>query len=89
MSSKEIDLAWSGSTDNVAVTGYVVERCQGTACTPASAINTVSTTTFNDTSRAPSTSYTYQVKARDAANNLSAPSNRVTVLTPASSPDCD
>jgi len=88
-SSREIDLTWGPSTDNVGVTGYVVERCQGAGCNPSASVTTVATTLFNDTGRSPSTSYTYQVRARDAANNLSAPSNRVTSLTPPSSPDCD
>ena len=32
VSSSQITLAWTASTDNVAVTGYRVERCQGTGC---------------------------------------------------------
>ena len=30
--SSQINLAWTASTDNVAVTGYRVERCQGAGC---------------------------------------------------------
>ena len=29
VSTSQIDLAWTASTDNVGVTGYRVERCQG------------------------------------------------------------
>jgi len=32
-SSAQINLAWTASTDNVGVTGYRVESCQGTGCT--------------------------------------------------------
>ena len=31
-SSSRIDLTWSAATDDVAVTGYLIERCQGTGC---------------------------------------------------------
>ena len=31
-SSTTINLSWSASTDNVGVTGYRVERCQGATC---------------------------------------------------------
>jgi chitodextrinase len=88
-SSNEIDLAWNASTDNVGVTGYVVERCQGAGCSSWSTVATPATTRFNDTSRSPSTSYSYRVSARDAATNTSPPSSPITFLTPASSPDCN
>ena len=32
-SGSEVDLSWGASTDNVGVTGYLVERCSGTGCT--------------------------------------------------------
>ena len=32
-SSSQINLTWTASTDNVGVTGYRVERCQGAGCT--------------------------------------------------------
>ncbi len=31
--SAQINLSWAASTDNVGVTGYRVERCQGAGCT--------------------------------------------------------
>ena len=33
VSGSEVDLSWGASTDNVGVTGYLVERCQGVSCT--------------------------------------------------------
>ena len=72
--SSSISLAWNASTDNVGVTGYNVYRA-GTLVT------TVSGTTYTDTGRAASTSYTYTVRARDAAGNLSGTSNSVTAST--------
>lgn len=88
-SSNEIDLAWEASTDNVAVTGYIVERCQGVGCTSWSSVATPTATKFNDTSRSPSTAYRYRVSAKDAANNVSPPTPIISYTTPASSPDCD
>jgi chitodextrinase len=70
-SSTQINLSWTASTDNVGVTGYRVERCQGASCTNFAQIGTSVATTFNDTGLAAATSYSYRVRATDAANNLS------------------
>jgi hypothetical protein len=88
-SSNEIDIVWSASTDNVGVTGYIVERCEGAGCASWVSVGTPTDTRFNDGGRNPSTSYSYRVIARDAANNPSGPSPVVTYVTPASSPDCN
>src|SRR5439155_3312402 len=48
-STTQINLAWTASTDNVGVTGYLVERCQGSGCTTFAQIASVTTTTFNNT----------------------------------------
>ena len=57
-------LRWSTSTDNVAVSGYKVYR-DGTR------IGFAQTNSFEDTSVAPDTVYTYEVSAYDAAGNES------------------
>jgi chitodextrinase len=75
-SSTRVDLTWSASTDNVDVTAYDVYR-DGTL------LKSVTGTSTSDTTVAPSTAYTYTVKARDAAGNVSDPSNTATVTTPA------
>lgn len=80
-SSSQINLSWTGSTDNVAVTGYQVERCQGASCTNFSLLTTVTGTSHNDTSLAPSTTYRYRVRATDAAGNLSGYSGIATATT--------
>jgi chitodextrinase len=76
--SLAVDLSWTGSTDNIGVTGYTVYR-------NGAVIATVSggTTTYHDASVISGTTYTYTVDAVDAASNHSAPSNAVTV-TPVS-----
>src|SRR2546425_4804138 len=71
-SASQINLAWTASTDNVGVTGYRVERCQGAACSNFAQIATPTATTFSDTGLTASASYSYRVRATDAANNLSA-----------------
>jgi len=74
-SSSQVDLGWNASTDNVGVTGYEVYR--GTTL-----IKTVTGTSTSDTTVAPSTTYSYSVKAKDAAGNVSPASDPATVTTP-------
>jgi fibronectin type 3 domain-containing protein len=76
VTSSQVGLSWSASTDNVGVTGYHVIR-------DGAAITTVSGTSYTDASVSPSTSYTYQVVAYDAAGNNAA-SGTLSVITPAS-----
>ena len=78
-----MNLNWTASTDNVGVTGYRVERCQGAGCTNFAQVGTPTATTFSDTGLAASTTYRYQVRAVDAAGNLSAYSSIATATTPA------
>src|SRR2546425_10789557 len=66
-----INLSWTASTDNVGVTGYTVERCQGAACSNFAQIAPPAGTTFSDMGLTASTSYSYRVRATDAAGNLS------------------
>ena len=71
VSASQINLAWTASTDNVGVTGYRVERCLGGGCSNFVQVSTPPSTSFNDTGLAASTSYSYRVRAADAAGNLS------------------
>ena len=76
--SSSTNLTWTASTDNVAVTGYNVYR--GTTL-----VATVTTTSYVASGLTASTTYSFSVKAKDAANNLSASSNVVNVTTLAGS----
>jgi chitodextrinase len=69
-----VSLSWSPSTDNTGVTGYYVYRGASQAASVAGTTASVSGLTAG-------TSYTFTVKATDAAGNLSPASNAVTVTT--------
>ena len=86
VSSSQIDLTWSASTDNVGVTGYQVFRCEGSRCTPSTQIATATDTNYNDTGVTANTRYRYSVRATDAAGNLSTDSSRVYARTPSGGP---
>ena len=81
----QVNLTWTTSTDNIAVTGYLVERCQDVACSTFTQIGTTNATNFVDLRLLPGTTYNYQVRATDAAGNLSPYSLIVAVTT--GSPD--
>src|SRR5205823_3988524 len=86
VSTTQINLAWTASTDNVGVTGYLVERCQGSGCTTFVQITSVTTTTFSNTGLTAGTSYSYRVRATDGAGNRSAYSNTATAVTQSTAP---
>ena len=71
-------LAWTAATDDVAVTGYQVLR-NGTQVAAVGA----AVTTWSDATVQPSTTYSYQVAATDAAGNASAASAAVSITTQA------
>jgi chitodextrinase len=78
--ASSVSLSWTASTDNVGVTGYRVYR-------NGSQVGTPTGTTYTDSGLTASTAYTYTVKAVDAAGNLSAASNSLSVTTSAASGD--
>jgi len=85
-SSSQINLSWSASTDNIGVTGYRVERCQGAGCATFTQIATPTSNSYSDTGLSASTSYTYRVRAVDAAGNLSGYSTNASAITQAPPP---
>jgi glucose/arabinose dehydrogenase/chitodextrinase len=85
-SSTQVGLSWSAATDNVGVTQYRIERCQGAGCSVFTEIATATGTTYTDTGRSPSTAYSYRVRAQDAALNLGPYSNTASATTLATSP---
>lgn len=76
--STSTTLSWTASTDNVGVTGYNIYN--GTTLLASS-----TTTSATVSGLKASTTYNFTVKAKDAAGNLSATSNAVSVTTSAGS----
>jgi hypothetical protein len=72
--SSAASLSWTGSTDNVSVAGYNVYSGSAIVATSPGTAATV-------TGLAPSTSYSFTVRAYDEAGNLSAPSAAVSATT--------
>jgi chitodextrinase len=77
ISSSQVNLSWTASTDNVGVAGYNVYR-------NGSLVGTTTGTTYQDTGLTASTSYSYTVAAYDAAGNVSAQSASASATTAAS-----
>ena len=82
-SSSQVDLSWNASSDNVGVTGYEIWRGPAGGTLTKIATTSGTGTSYSDTTVAASISYDYQVKAFDAAGNISGLSNTATVTTPA------
>jgi Fibronectin type III domain len=80
-SGSQINLMWTAATDDVAVTGYLVERCQGAGCIAFAQIAAVNGTSFTDTGLLLNTSYSYRVRATDGAGNLGPYSNTASATT--------
>ncbi|MEV7116841.1 glycoside hydrolase family 6 protein [Kitasatospora griseola] len=75
--ANSVALTWSAATDNVGVTGYDVYRGGALAGSTAG-------TSYTDTGLTASTAYSYTVKARDAAGNVSPASAALVATTKAS-----
>jgi glucose/arabinose dehydrogenase len=80
ISSSQVDLSWTASTDDRGVAGYRIYRDE-------TQVGTSATASFRDGGLAPSTTYSYRVAAVDTAGNLSPRSTAVTATTPATTPE--
>ena len=69
-----VSLTWSASTDTIGVTGYEVYN-------GSTLITTTTATSYNVTGLAASTTYSFSIKAKDAAGNKSASSSPLSVTT--------
>ncbi len=74
VSSSQINLSWTASSDNIGVTGYRVYR-GGTQ------ITTMGTNSYSNTGLSPNTTYTYYIVAYDAAGNNSNQSSQASATT--------
>jgi chitodextrinase len=74
ISTDQIDVSWTASTDNFAVAGYVVSR-------NGSPVATTTLTSYSDTGLSASTTYSYSVRAFDLAFNYSSSSATASATT--------
>ena len=80
-STSQIELDWGPATDNVAVTTYRIERCEGAGCSNFAEIALGTSTSHMDVGLNPSTSYSYRVRAADAVPNVGPYGNTATAVT--------
>ncbi|MFD7812227.1 carbohydrate binding domain-containing protein [Streptomyces sp. NPDC059785] len=78
VSNTSVVLTWSAATDDTGVTGYQITRSGGTKGT---SVISATSTVYSDTGLEPKTTYTYTVKALDAAGNLSPASAEAAATT--------
>nr|WP_238419864.1 fibronectin type III domain-containing protein [Streptomyces taklimakanensis] len=83
-SATSVHVMWNGSTDDTGVAGYEVLRSGEKAVDVPGDRHMVDVDGLT-----PSTTYTFSVRARDAAGNLSPAAAEVSVTTPAAAPDDD
>ncbi|MFJ6793971.1 glycoside hydrolase family 6 protein [Streptomyces sp. NPDC091268] len=74
--SSSVSLSWTASSDDTGVSGYDVFRA-------GVKVGSSSTTSYTDSGLTASTAYSYTVKAKDAAGNISAASSALSVTTSA------
>lgn len=94
VSSSQVNLSWAASTDPATsgqsvsgITGYRIERCQGSGCTNFTQVFTTTTAlTYQNAGLVPSTFYQYRVRSIDMAGNFSPYSQTISVTTQ-SAPD--
>ncbi|MCA2226080.1 extracellular catalytic domain type 1 short-chain-length polyhydroxyalkanoate depolymerase [Nonomuraea aurantiaca] len=77
------NLSWTASTDSggSGLAGYDILRAPGATGGTFTQVGTAAGTTFTDTGLTAATTYRYQVRSRNAAGDVSAPSNTVQVTT--------
>jgi chitodextrinase len=82
--STQINLSWTAATETGGtISQYLIERCQSSGCSNFAQVATSTTTAFNNTGLLAGTTYSYRVRAADAANNVSAYSNVASATTSA------
>ncbi len=80
ISATTVELSWTASTDNVAVTGYDVYK-------DGSLLVSVSTNSASITNLTANTSYSFYVTAKDGIGNVSQPGNTINLTTLPEEPD--
>lgn len=78
-----LTLNWNASTDNVGVTGYLVYKDNGNTLLAELGKDSL---TYNVTGLSPNSTYNFQVKAKDAAGNISEPASENATTSPVPTP---
>jgi len=84
LTAASLNLTWTASTDNAGVAGYDIFRAPGASGGTFASVGTSTSPSFTDTGLTAATTYRYQIRARDAAGNLSAFTAAVSATTGAS-----
>ena len=79
--SSGVNLSWTAATDDLGVSLYEVERCQGAGCSGFVQVVTTAATSLADVGLQASTSYSYRVRARDTAAQVGPYSNVASATT--------
>ena len=82
VSANQINLSWTASTSSIGISNYIVQRCQGSACTNFMQLAAPVGLVYIDTTVFQNTTYSYQVQAVDTIGNVSGFSNVAAATTP-------
>jgi endo-1,4-beta-xylanase len=88
--SNSASLTWTASTDNAGgsgVAGYDIFRAPGASGGTFTSVGTSTTPSFSQTGLTASTTFRYEVRARDVAGNMSAFTTPITLTTQPASTD--
>ena len=81
VSTSQINLFWTASSDDVGVQSYAVERCAGSGCDAFAQVANSSGAAYSDIRLSANTIYRYRVRAMDFAGNRSSFSSSVNAAT--------
>src|SRR5258705_10692652 len=72
LSSSQITVTWNSSSDDVGVTGYLIERCAGAGCSNFAQIGSTGSGAafYNDTTVSSISTYSYRVRATHVAGYI-------------------
>jgi hypothetical protein len=81
-SATAINLTWGASTETGgSIAQYLIERCQGAGCSTFTQVATSATTSYNDAGLTAATTYSFRVRASDAAGDTGPYSNVASATT--------
>lgn len=78
-----LTLNWTASTDNIGITNYLVYKDNGNTLLTELGKDVL---TYNVTGLSPNSTYNFQVKAKDAAGNISEPASENATTSPVPTP---